>query len=504
MKTVFLMIGCFTLLFTACNDSEMVNSSSANESESELNLSEEELISVSYDDAGEISFEDVCSIIDGFRSNLNHINGQTRSVEPLSSVEYEQNKYYVNLGSDNVVQKRTSHVATRNANGHGLEAPIYEVAWSQDDKKSIAIVSADKRAPKVLVYIPQVEDGSTLEKIEFQVPLAMAQASLVSELKNIEFLRTKLRSQTMDKISRMLKVERDDIDATMLRRIGRTTQNTRVNSDTVVNGVEYPLQQILGFVLPLSHTSWGQKMPYNRALPEYPCEYLSGSRGHALAGCGVIALAQALAVTEPANVGGVALDWPYIKQKPSLLEALLPGQPGGDPVDKLQMVGNFIKALYLESETTESWTAGYASFVSSSTTHQGMAKVLSKYTKYSPLQVWNPDSVKRSLDNFFPVLNLGNIQRLRSNQTVWERVGHAFLIDGFLICERPPLSRTILKSKDMYWHANLGWNATGQLYYALNPQTTDCTMIIEDDGGTFYKILTSWMTVFTRIRSLDK
>lgn len=497
-KQLFFISSCIALFLTSCND-DIVTSQSSDEQKNDLGLNAEEIMSISYDETGELSQEAVFGIMENFKSIVDN-DGHTRSIDTNSDIATKvRAKYYVNIENGNVNRSNTK-VLTRNSNGHDINLPLYEVVMSDGDKESFAIISADKRMPKVLVYIPLVTDTVLLNKKEFLVPIAMSQASVISELKNIEETRNRLRTSTLDKISKKMNISKDDINIEdVVKKMKGCEQEYEIATRMTSNGIVVPSQQVLGWSGPMSNTAWDQYAPYNRSLAEHPCGYLDGKVGHILAGCGVIGLAETMAILEPSSIGGVLLDWDYIKQTPTLQEAVLPGQTG-DPIDKLTMVGKLIEAIYRESETSETWNTDHSLCLSSSTTAAGIQKFLNKYALYSPRQVWNPDSVKRSLDQFHPILTYGNIEK-QYKSTTWTKVGHSFIIDGYAICKRVSTTRTILKTKDMYWHTNLGWGPDGKMYFSLNPTTTDCIMLVEDDGGAKYRITCSWQNIYTMIRN---
>lgn len=67
------------------------------------------------------------------------------------------------------------------------------------------------------------------------------------------------------------------------------------------------------------------------------------------------------------------------------------------------------------------------------------------------------DRVLASLRNKHPVLML--------------TTDHAFIISGLLITEKAGTTRQLVKTNDVYWHANFGWANETTGYYQLDRES---------------------------------
>lgn len=137
-------------------------------------------------------------------------------------------------------------------------------------------------------------------------------------------------------------------------------------------------------------------------------------------------------------------DWSLITKTPKLDD-----QGAGGVIDAQRLILN----LYIENKTTskKDWDGAV---IASEVSEENMLKTMNKYFKYQPKNAFNADMAWAALREKHLVLMLTS--------------DHAFIISGILVTEKAIATRQLVKTNDVYWHANLGWADECTGYYKLD------------------------------------
>lgn len=307
MKQKFtLSIILLATLFVASCSKATIDAPASTEPEKVI-LSPDEIISIAYDNPVELSETQIMDIVNDFYQAIES-KSETRSIgTPVASIV---SKYYV--AEDGGTQESIS--LTRSEEEMPL-VPVYEVSLKQGNTTSFIMVSGDERVPEVLAYIPE-SDEDVMKKPEMSAMLAMTKANLFDDIEEIEAIKEEYRDNTISKLSEGLGIPADEVNYDRVKDlIAVEGQATRADESNIKHQLN---TQLMGYVTPMSKTAWTQDPPYNRAFPVVP--YAANMSMPAVAGCGVIALAQMMAIIEPnRKFDGMTMNWPYIEQRPVLL-----------------------------------------------------------------------------------------------------------------------------------------------------------------------------------------
>lgn len=320
--------------------------------------------------------------------------------------------------------------------------------------------------------------------------LALSKMQSVCDIENIKHIREKYREATIEKICKTYAIPRDDYSfETAKSLIGLDDVSTR-NS----GGVEMPQEQIVSMREPMSKIRWEQKEPYNGACPTGKIFLSFGNGegiivdGHVPAGCSTIACMNIEACLERTTIGGIPMDWAYYKEAGTLFEAA-PGQSGGTPATLLERAQKAIRYIYdeLDSSPIYKYRDGvrYVSATGSSISRD----YIQQNFNCENVQSFDPDIVLASLMADKPVFVDGDVYGTDSDDpSVYVTERHAFVIDGYIICQKPVQSNlnaraVIVQYYDMYWHLNLGWGETAG-YFKLDSDAT-CTPELYDKYGRY-------------------
>lgn len=451
---------CVLLFLMSCSDENFLNLSGSNES-TKIQLTQEEATSIAFDEAGDIQENDACAILTDFVNALN--KPITRSVNPDVRIKV-CSKYYVNEDKEVITRSKVTNPL------------LYEMEVLQSGKRSFAIVSGDERAPKVLVYIPEIVDEKYKNSVDYQMIVALAKQSLIKDVDRVEQIKSEYRAKTIAKISKELGIaESDEIHlCDIADKLIVSGETTRADNNAIQN---LPTQ-VVSYKGPFSKTAWDQEAPYNRELDIKPVDMgFFVEQTNVPAGCGVIALAELMVAVQPQmTVLGTTMDWNALTQTPTLMESI-PGQGGGSPAATLNMAGKLIKSIYDATGSYPKW--GYNSnsdycVLGSSTPTTNMCNYIDIYTYHDLARNFDADVVLSSLNQNHPVFMYGpHSTRPAETNGAWSTSIHAFMIDGYAICKKK--IRTIVQSYDLYWHANLGWGPDAKAYFNVS-QDLNCVI----------------------------
>lgn len=426
------------------NDNTYIND---NDMAGLVKLTPEELISVSYDDAGLLSSEEALQIVRDFQNGLKQSVSKTRAIPDISI------KKCYNVGFDGT---RLLSGETRSVGEEIITAPVYEV--SLNDGKGMALVAGDERAPSVLAYVPELPDVPELGEGELNLMLEWSKASYMASLQKQKEIRNREKENTIKKIALELSMRPEEVTKQVI------AEKTYVVYDNKVYTRSKPTMDIPGqieaYSAPLLQTNWSQREPYNSLL-EIDDKVSDGWGGYERkqvpAGCAVVNLAQLYAFCEPEMmVDGMRIDWSLLKQTPTITD--------NSSSERKMMVAALIKQLYEEAQSYKEREDGIV--VGSATSASDFIRVLTSRVDANSQVSYDADEVYGSLLSFRPCVIRGE--------------GHSFTIDGYIISEK--ITRQILKSHDMYWHAVLGWGSDDTAWYKLD---LDTHLIFESGGHTF-------------------
>lgn len=393
--------------------------------------------------------------------------------------------------------------------------PLYNVVISDTDNLYYAIVSADKRAPGVIAYVVTNSDSSdnlkeVLNCSNYKAISTLAKTQLIKDINSACSILPKLKNNTIDKICQNLKISRSSFD---LSKVRDYIQIEGQRYSRTHGGVQMPEQQVILQKEPMSQILWDQHTPYNEACPTAqilisipPIYFLTD--GHVPAGCVTIACMMVEACVERSSIGGIPMDWNYYKNSRTLFKAI-EGQSGGTPQVEFERATKAIRYIYdqLYSYSNYSYFDGKP-YVHSTGSSFGKNYITSNFNCTSS-QSFDPDIVLSSLNANKPVYIEGQV----IGNTVEDKdklitEGHAFVIDGYIICSKannlsqisltPETRSDIVKYYDMYWHLNLGWGDGSSAYFRLESDAT-CSPEFEDKYGRYNLMHLNSMTIIPNI-----
>lgn len=507
MKKYFMIIGLATLVLNSCVDEQII--SERNETNKvQLDLSEEELASISYDDLSEFTESEVYGMVTNFLNTINQ-EAKTRTFSKLD-FKVKAKKY---LGDT------TSYPTRSNLQMIDAPIPVYELSIDLGGNNAYAFVSADKRAPGVLAFFDRLPDNEQevsegLNHPNTKAMVTLAKMQLINDVERIETLKKELRNKTIEKICQKLNISIDDYS------FDKIEKNVGIEGTTTRNhgGIaDLPAQQIIAYKEPMCKILWDQNEPYNRACPEGPRLISLGGgfsfiqQGCVPAGCVTIACMSIEACVERPTIGNIPMNWNYYKNAKILFEAH-GGQQAQTPILELERAGKAIAHIYdeLRSFSLYAYHDG-TKYVYATASSWGDSYIMNNFNYTSP-QNFNPDVVLASLNANKPVYVSGQVYGTSTtdpNQMVWE--GHAFAIDGYAILKKATTNTlksevkkkvetraNIVQYYDMYWHIYLGWGESSNAYFKLDSDAT-CTPEFIDQYGRYNLVPLKDMRIIANI-----
>lgn len=439
MKTKILLLwSAMTMMFFlfSCNSEE---ESVLENSEPVISLTQEELVSILFDNPGEIEESKAISLVSDFIEDLNTEN-TTRSSKNVS-LKVSDKFYYAN-DENNLADTRSSSTSK-------IKLPIYEVSITDAGYTGVAYVSADERYPEVIVYTPEVSNDNEVFIESGAIFLTeWAKASALDEVLKVEQIRENYHATTVAKISQELGIPESEIIYENIK------DHLSVNGQPVTRAtpVSGPPTQLITSKGPFVPVQWNQDSPYNRALPTpLPTAWQS----NVYTGCSTTAIAQLLTACRPTlTIEGTLINWDILTNKPKATIY--------DSSTKLDMLGKLFKWIYNELDATPIYDSNGNHTGTSVYTYMS-DRFMTNYLNGSDLISYDPDVLLHSLNDHKPSWISGQ--------------NHAFIVDGYIVCQKPsniPTVKTradIIKVYDMYWHINLGWGGNYNGYYKLNQDT---------------------------------
>lgn len=430
-------------------------------SQKKIKLTQEEVFSISYDDSKDINLDEetIFNMVSAFANAQNDATTRTN----VTSFKIAKESF---INKEGEFDKQEQ--ATRAISNDDVTSKICEVEFNNGSSQGRAIVSANANFPSIIAFIPKCSNNKMMERTGANELLHASKASyLYNTIKKKELVDS-LKLPTLNKISKELNLPLEEINYLKLK-------NNIVITDTKNETRATPIQlgdikvQIYGSsIRPMVLTNWGQDYPYNGWFVNSEAKNLqdwvrtdNGGKNFTSvpAGCVNIAMAQMMTHTHrytpitfpiprqkgnPMDPGTFNPTWYFMTRTPKL------DDPGAQGVTEAQYI---ILDLYLENHTKskKDWDKAV---ISSEVTQENMMKTMSKYFNYKPIADFNGDWAWAALREKNLVL------MLTSN--------HVFIISGILLTQMDIKTRELVKTNDIYWHANFGWANECTGYYKLD------------------------------------
>lgn len=301
---------------------------------------------------------------------------------------------------------------------------VYKVQISNGDKYGYALVSGDIRNASVIAYVPDtIAAAPNIESAKAAANM-MRDMSLMSSMKKIKDFndkKEKLRKSALEKQNKA-NTRSSYLEDNELDDILNDLSISYVKSDKW---------------MPLMKTTWNQGSPYNCKLPQ-DCEAYSSRDSRYNTGCGVVAVAQAIAYYEPKlTLYGTPVDWKSLKKTPKITAS--------SDKNVRNQVG------YLMKWIGEKGNAVYE--CDGTTTRDIIGDILSLVNmKCDNNTSWSWENIKSSIDK-------GNL--VHATAGTKDKIGHAWIMDGYLATTASGYHTV------NYVHNNFGWGGICDGYYEL-------------------------------------
>ena len=456
MKKYFYFLSaivCLSSFHSCLND---ISEDSA--SKQSINLNKDEVLSISYDETKDLDEKTLFNMVSSF-ANLQNETTTRSNVSSFKTIK----ESFINKEGEFEEKEQ----ATRAANDE-ITSKIYEIEFSNGSSTGRAIVSANANFPAIIAFIPQCSNEKMIEQTGASDLLHAAKASYLYNTIKMKELVDSLRLPTLEKISKKLELPINEIsyekikDNIVITSTGSDTRSTPVQIENITMRIITSQS-----TAPLVKTNWGQGDPYNGWFPYMRLQdwvrTANGGKNYTSvpAGCVNIAMAQMMTHTHRRRIPQISFPTPTPPGSPTFGQTFKPNWDFMVTTPKLDDPGalglldaqQLIVVLYKENKTTSQKDYDGA-VISSDVTETNMLNTMNKYFKYNPKADFNADMAWAALREKNLVLML--------------TTNHAFIISGILVTEKSVSTRELVKSNDVYWHANLGWANEGTGYYQLD------------------------------------
>lgn len=411
----------FVFLFAACSqdmENEGVDQSSTGIADTTgmVNLTQDEYLSIAFDDPKELDEDAVVSLASDFLNSLEalEVKTKTRSSGSDFTLSVNTKSYF----------SKNNISSTKSADN--LRLPVYEVTVSSGEGKGVVYVSADERNAEVITYIPKAaQDEATYVNSGSEFLVEWSKASSYKKLEETEKIRQELRDATVLKISKELGIDQSEVTL------------DKISDKILVEGLKAkPIDQVATWkevCKPIVKTEWSQRPPYNTLLP-----LTKNGKAHVYTGCCVTAACQLLTAVKPTlTINGTKIDWDKLASPKKI-------QP--NETERVKMVGLLFKWVYKVLQAQPQYENGLH-------IGTGVDPVIqnSFYKKYFT-HIDSKEDVKYSVNDLLKSFKSGKPSFIHGQR-------HAFILDGY--------GGMSLSPRDLYFHANLGWGGTGNGWYKL-------------------------------------
>lgn len=306
--------------------------------------------------------------------------------------------------------------------------PIYYVQMDKDDKHGYALVSGDIRTARILAFVPNATSEKTYE--QYQIISLLKEASIHACLKQAYFFNT----------------IKDSLANTAKKKSVMQTRSEKLEIYEIWEMEDQGWQfERSNTKFPELSVKWGQGYPYNCKLEQKGCTNAAYDY-RCPAGCGVVAIAQALAYYEPKlSINGQLVDWKMLK-KQTCIDRSASRQLKNQIGFLMKWIGDKAEAKHECDATSTNINA----------IEVVLGQVGMQCDKLTPFN-WN--SIYNSINN--GSLVEANAVGLENEV---EEVCHSWIIDGYMIAN---FNFESYKEHAFYVHNNWGWNGSYDGYYLL-------------------------------------
>lgn len=431
-------------------------------SQKKVKLTQDEVFSISYDETKDLEEKTLFNMVNAFANLQNKTT--TRSNATSFKIVKES---FINKEGEFKEQEQ----ATRAINNDDITSKICEIEFSNGSSIGRAIVSANANFPAIIAFIPKCSSEKMMEQTGASKLLHASKASYLYNTIKMKEAVDSLRLPTLKKISKELEVPINEISYEKVKDDIIITDAEPITRSTAVQigDIKMQIDQDKS-IFPLVKTNWGQEDPYNGWFSNIDRDGLrdwvrtkDGKKNFmpVPAGCVNIAMAQMMTYTHRKRIPQITFPIPRGKYELNNGMTFIPNWDQMTKTSKLDDPGaggqidaqRLILDLYIENKTTskKDWDNAV---IASEVAEQNMLKTMNKYFNYKPKASFNGDLAWAAL----------RAKRLIMMLTS----DHAFIISGMLITEKSIATRQLVKSNDVYWHANLGWADECTGYYQLD------------------------------------
>lgn len=295
---------------------------------------------------------------------------------------------------------------------------IYKIQMQYENGCGYALVAGDLRAPNIIAYIPDTTGYLTDEERDFKRELLKISVNAnLSRVKKFENIKKSLKDSAITKKDK----------------IATRSAKTWDLYDFYESAISYEKSTDY---LPLSTTAWDQGAPYNCKLAQN-CP--QSSDGRYAAGCGVVAIAQAMAYYEPSlTINGTPVNWKEVKRT-NIISNNSPKAVKNQVGYLMKWIGEKVGATY-----TCNGTSTKRNSIVTALNLAGM--------KCDNRTEWDWNIIYQSLKQK---------KLVHADAKTDKNEGHAWIIDGFLIGKMPDSTDLV------YVHNNMGWGGSDNGYYEI-------------------------------------
>lgn len=254
MKTVNYLSQSLVLLgitFFSCTNDNSIDQSN----QTMIKLSKNEVLSIAYDDAPELSDNDIFNIVNSFISTED--NGVTKSTATSFNIT---KKNFINKEGEFENEKSATKAVKTDED---ITAAICEVEFQHGSETGLALVAADAKLPSVIALIPNKGSDFVMEKSGANKLLHASKASYLYKAIKTKELVDSLRQPTLDKISKELRIPVNEISYEKIENNILLTDGIPTTKSTAIQGAPAGVQKDPSSIDPIVKTNWGQGDPYN-------------------------------------------------------------------------------------------------------------------------------------------------------------------------------------------------------------------------------------------------
>lgn len=435
MKTFVKILSLF--LFVSCNNIESdINDSNENQL-NKTQLTPDEYISIAFDNPQELTEDEIKAIVKEFTVSKIRTKSST-------DLHITVNGKFYTSEEENAVTRSTDKMQRI-----PCSILLYKVAVQGDEIEDVALVCGDERCPSIIAYY-SVKDTSGYcdANIANELLIEASKQVVFDNISKLEYIRDSLRDVTLDKLSKELKIPKENIDLPSIHDkitiVGELETKAKITQENnITTGA------IIGRYGPWTETRWDVGMPYNRQLAQScPNNWLWDNR-YAVSSV-VVALAQSLAYTKPSmTCYGIKIDWNYLTKNQEIHETTdYFGSYVADPIERRNMVAYLMK--YIGEQAKVSYTCS-----GSSVYWTDVCTFLDKHgITIDGKTNLNSTNLRNSINSLKPVIMYGQTS---------SGGGHWWLVDGMLVTRN-----TETTTNYYYMHANMGMGKSYAGYYLID------------------------------------